>query len=275
MPASFGRSVFPGSSVVLSLRGRPTTSIIRAGWIPNARSFNYLQSENLAFTGDPTATGLTSITACGWVRFDTNDEGNNDSGVICKDIPTSNGVEAYAILRDAGNAGKYKFSLNNGTSTQSTATMSNALASLTWYFMAGRWTSGSQIEMRVSNESGLLIASAQSASTVSGSIPLDSLKPVWIGRSFFGFFNGYVQRARVYGSRLTDAQIEAARLDTSEDQSALFGVQLTEPGQTEEDVSGHFSVGAFTGSALVTGPVPVAQAAANDPMGMMGLMSVA
>lgn len=233
----------------------PAVDIV--GGAPKARHFNSANGDSLAFTSDPTSSPLTAITVMGWVRFDTNDEGNNGSGVIWKDTPSHNAQPAYAISRDVGNSGKYLFWVcPDDTTSIATQSMGSALTTNTWYFFVGRWQSGQTSSLRVYDEAGSLVLTTTSASTITGSIAVNSSKDVWFGRDFFGNFNGDLQRFRVYGSRLSDASIEAERQDKSDDTGALLHAQLTEAGSTENDVSGHFSAGTFTGTTRVTGPSP-------------------
>lgn len=227
-----------------------------------ARLFNSINPDSLVFTSDPTSSPLSAVTVEAWINFDTNDEGNFGTGIVWKDRPSANAQPSYALHRDGGNAGKYQFSIHDGTTQTTTASLGTALSSNTWYFLSGRWTSGEVAELRVYDEAGTLVASTTSAGTVTGSIAVDNLKDVWVGRDFFGNYWGTICRLRVYSSKRSDAQIESDRIGTTADTSALLHAIMESSGSTETDVSGHFSAGSYSGTTLVDGPNP--QAASSD-----------
>lgn len=206
----------------------------------------YLQAADSSSLRSPS----TAITVACWVRYhDDSDSGPAYSALVFKVHGTTSPFLSYAIQQQTEDF-KLRFRISNGTTLYNTA-LTDTLPAEEWLFVAGTWTSGGKLTLRVWDLGGDLIDTAESDGNVTATIGYtDGPLRIAVNELASGA-DADLQGVLVHNAVLSDQQLEDWRDDGIIPAVSAGAWAL----DSELDVSGHGNHLTLVGpDEVVSGP---------------------
>lgn len=159
---------------------------------------------------------------------------------------------SYNIQQKSTSTRQFEFNIGINVTAYSSGTLATALSTNTWYFLAGRWSSGNAVECLAFGADGALVTSA-SAGSPSGSIRYDTTEFMICGEGdATPYIAGNVSDVLLASTSYTDEQIKSFAFSNIPAGAVDLLVPLTH--STAVDISGNDAAMTKSGTSMADGP---------------------